>query len=191
MVRTRARRMTLMLGAGSALVATWVLPVRPAVAGPMVTPETRLSAAERLIRAEDSGNEGKRAFGLSAAADIVRAGGTAGVATGGGLALGLVTGPAAGPPAVGPGLADQATRTWGTLQASIADGAVALADAMSQAAEALAPGLNQLRGPALTAADSLASSSAAAEEHLITFGFRTNLVSYPFRTGAQLAHALS
>lgn len=179
-----------MLGVGCAVVATWVLSVGPAAAQPVVSPQTGLPTAECLA-AGNSGNEGKRAFGLSAAADLVRAGGTAGVATGGGLVLGVVTGPLAGIPSVGPSLADQATRTWGALQTSIAGGAVAMADAMGQLAEPLAPAMNQLSAPAVTTADSLASSSAAAEGHLTTFGLRTNLVSYPFGTGAQLAHALS
>ncbi|MEW6477727.1 MAG: hypothetical protein AB1679_36240 [Actinomycetota bacterium] len=189
MMRSHTGRMKLMLAAGSAVVASWVLPVGRAVAQPLLSPEAEMSTAGRL-GAAPSGNENKRAFGLSAAADLVRAGGTAGVATGGGLVLGLVTGPLAGVPSVGPGLADQATKIWGALQTSIADGAVAAAEGISQGAEPLAPALNQISVPVVTTADSLASSSAAAEEHLTRFGIRTNLVSYPFGTGAQLARAL-
>ena len=192
---TRTRRVTLMLGAGSAAIATWVLlPVGSAVAQPVERPRTEPSAVEPArvqdLGVQNASNDPQRAYGLSAAADLVRAGGTAGVATGGGLILGVVTGPVAGIPGVGPGLADQATKTWGTLQASIGEGAVTAADAIRQVAEPLAPPLNEVGGPVVTSADSLASSGAATEDHLNRFGFRTNLLSYPFAVGAQLAHAL-
>jgi hypothetical protein len=187
--------MKCIVGAGSAIFATWILSAGPVAAQSALSPQTGLSTVEQPAAGnsgtEETGTEGKRAFGLSAAADLVRAGGTAGVATGGGLVLGVVTGPLAGIPSVGPGLADQATKAWGTLQTSIGDGAVAMADAMRQVAGPLTPAMNQISAPAVTTADSLASSSAAAEEHLTRFGIRTNLLSYPFGTAAQLAHALS
>jgi hypothetical protein len=193
MIRSRTYRVTFLLGTGGAVLTSWILPPGSAVAQPVGLLEAEVNAAWRPApgAAATAARERKRAYGLSTAADVVRAGGTAGVATGGGLVLGVVTGPLAGIPNVGPTLADQATKTWGTLQASVADGAVAFADAMSQAAEPLAPGLNEISAPAVRAADSLALSSAAAEQHLTRFGLRTNLVSYPFGTAAQLAHALS
>ena len=95
MMRSHTGRMKLMLAAGSAVVASWVLPAGRAVAQSLLSPEAERSTAGHP-RPAPSGNENKRAFGLSATADLVRAGGTAGVATGGGLVLGLVTGPLAG-----------------------------------------------------------------------------------------------
>ena len=190
MIRSRTYRVTLMLGTGAAVLTSWILPLGSAVADPVRPLEAGVNAAWRPAPGAAAG-ERKRAYGLSAAADLGRAGGTSGVATGGGLVVGVVTGPLAGVPTIGPTLADQATKTWGTLQASVADGAVAFADAVTQVAEPLAPGLNEISAPVVRAADSLALSSAAAEQHLTRFGLRTNLVSYPFGTAAQLAHALS
>lgn len=188
MIRHRFGWLAIVVCAGSGAF-TWVLAPRPAAAIEAVSSVQRFGLPQRQGPVSVSG-ERKRAYGLSAVADLARAGGSSGVATGGGLVLGVVTGPVAGIPTVGPGLADQATKAWGTLQSSIGRGSATFADALSQAAEPLAPGLNQASAPVVSAADSLASSAAAAEQHLRRFGLRTNLLSYPFGTGAQLAHAL-
>jgi hypothetical protein len=177
------------LGAGASLVVLFVMPIaKPAAA--MGQHPGIADTAEVNVRSGRASAQ-PRTFVVSTLADLIRAGGTSGLSTGGGLFVGLLTGPLAGVPVAGPLLADQFTKGWSQSQGAAGDGARALADAVAQAGTPLAPVLNPVGAPIISGSDSVSESGVAAEELLAKVGMQTNLVSAPLKFGAQLAHAMN
>jgi hypothetical protein len=183
------------LGVGaSAAVLLATIPAAMAAAAPMARREGadgRVAHAAEATAKPTRVAAQPRTFVVSTTADLIRAGGTSGFATGGGLFVGLLTGPLAGVPVAGPTLADQFTKGWSQSQSTAGDGAKALAGAVAQAGTPLAPVLNPVGAPIVAASDSLSESGAAAEELMSKFGAQTNFVSAPLKYGAQLAHAMN